>query len=218
MERSGLIDCDAPANLIAPLLQEIEGENVTDGQRATDDLWVFGYGSLMWRPGFPYEECHRAELLGFHRALCVYSYVHRGTPDRPGLVLGLDRGGACTGMAFRVAAAGAEAVIAYLRAREQATLVYEESRVKVTLEDGREIEALTYVVDRDHEQYAGRLPTEELLRLIRQGVGQSGENPEYVIATAAHLQEMGVADPLLDGLSRALTGQEANDGSDRPRP
>jgi cation transport protein ChaC len=194
-------------------VQEIEGENVTDGQLATDDLWVFGYGSLMWRPGFRFEECHRAELLGFHRALCVYSYVHRGTPDRPGLVLGLDRGGACTGMAFRVAARETEAVIAYLRAREQATMVYEESRVKVSLE----IEALTYVVDREHEQYAGRLPTGELLRLIRQGVGQSGENPEYVIATAAHLQEMGVADPLLDGLSRALT-EGAEDGLAHPRP
>jgi cation transport protein ChaC len=195
-------------NLIAPLLHEIEGDKVAESEHGSDDLWVFGYGSLMWRPGFRYEECHRAEIRGFHRALCVYSYVHRGTPDRPGLVLGLDRGGACTGMAFRVAPAEAEATIAYLRAREQATLVYQEKRLKITLEDGRPVTALTYVVDHDHEQYAGRLPTEELLRLIRQGEGMSGKNPEYVIATAAHLQEMGVADPLLDGLSRALTAND----------
>ena len=120
---------------------------------------------------------------------------------------------------FRVAGAGKRALSLVCGQRDaKATMVYEESRVKVSLEDGREIEALTYVVDRAHEQYAGRLPTGELLRLIRQGVGQSGENPEYVIATAAHLQEMGVADPLLDGLSRALTGEHSEDGPQHPRP
>src|SRR6201988_3951365 len=91
-----------------------------------DDLWVFGYGSLMWRPGFEHIEQVPARLIGEHRALCVYSFDHRGTPEKPGLVLGLDRGGACRGIAFRVAPEQRKATVEYLRAREQTTHVYRE--------------------------------------------------------------------------------------------
>jgi cation transport protein ChaC len=171
---------------------------------ATGDLWVFGYGSLMWRPGFCFVERRRAELHGYHRSLCIFSHVHRGTPDAPGLVLGLDRGGRCHGVAFRVAAAEAEGTIAYLRAREQVTAVYLERRLSVRLRDGRAVEALAYVVDRKHPQYAGRLPEEEVLRLVRQGVGVSGPNPDYVRSTYAHLKDMQVLDPLLEPLVEAL--------------
>src|SRR3954470_14730207 len=136
----------------------------------TSDLWVFGYGSLMWRPGFPFLERQHAHLHGYHRALCVFSHVHRGTPERPGLVLGLDRGGRCHGVAFRIAAEEAERTIAYLRAREQVTFVYRERTLPVRLRDGRAVRALAYVVDRKHAQYAGRLPEVDLLRLVRQGV------------------------------------------------
>ena len=94
---------------------------------AADDLWVFGYGSLIWRPGFDFLERVPARLIGAHRALCVFSHVHRGTPGRPGLVLGLDFGGACRGVAYRVAAKKRADTIAYLRAREQATNVYRET-------------------------------------------------------------------------------------------
>src|SRR5436305_15171687 len=87
------------------------------------DLWVFGYGSLMWRPGFEFVERVPARLIGEHRALCVYSFVHRGTPEKPGLVLGLDRGGACRGVAFRVAAEHRASSVGYLREREQVTSV-----------------------------------------------------------------------------------------------
>ena len=174
------------------------------------DLWVFGYGSLMWRPGFPYRERRHARLNGYHRALCVFSHVHRGTPQRPGLVLGLDRGGRCHGVAFRVAAEEAAETIAYLRAREQVTGVYVERRLPVRLDGGgtvsERVEALAYVVDRRHPQYAGRLPEDELLRLVRQGVGVSGANPDYVRQTHAHLVEMGVTDPVLAHLAQALTG------------
>jgi cation transport protein ChaC len=167
-------------------------------------LWVFGYGSLMWRPGFPYLERRHAHLHGYHRALCVFSHVHRGTPERPGLVLGLDRGGRCHGVAFRVAAQEAAETVAYLRAREQVTGVYRERRLPVRLDGGSKVEALAYVVDRRHPQYAGRLPEAELLRLVRQGVGVSGPNPDYVRQTQAHLVEMGVIDPVLAHLARAL--------------
>src|SRR5437762_8819677 len=136
-------------------------DSITDP--AAGDLWVFSYGSLMWRPDFPFIERVEARLIGAHRALCVYSFVHRGTPERPGLVLGLDRGGSCRGVAFRVEAQRAAATIAYLRAREQVTAVYVERRVRVRLDDEREVEALTYVVDRRHVQYAGKLPLDKIL-------------------------------------------------------
>src|SRR6202789_2210439 len=124
-----------------------------------EDLWIFGYGSLMWRPGFEFLEQVPARLIGEHRALCVYSFFHRGTPERPGLVLGLDRGGTCRGIAFRVQAGKRAATIAYLRAREQVTAVYRESMRRVWLagDRGAQVSALCYVVDRSHVQYAGRL-------------------------------------------------------------
>ena len=132
------------------------------GGRAPDsvphgDLWVFGYGSLMWRPGFVYTLRSKAMLRGWRRSLCIYSHVYRGTRQEPGLVLGLDRGGACPGVAFRVAAALSEPTIRYLREREQATSVYLERMVPVTLESGERVNALAYVADRLHDQYAGRL-------------------------------------------------------------
>jgi cation transport protein ChaC len=168
------------------------------------DLWVFGYGSLIWRPGFPFEESVAARLHGYHRSLCVFSHVHRGTPERPGLVLGLDRGGLCRGLAFRVAAAHAQETVAYLRAREQATMVYLERHMPVRLEDGRQVKALVYVADRKHLQYAGRLPPDELLALVRQGRGSSGENPDYVLKTHEHLRKMGIFDPVLAALAQEL--------------
>src|SRR5579862_38141 len=133
-------------------------------EHETGELWVFGYGSLMWRPGFTFREQVPARLRGLHRSLCVYSFFHRGTPERPGLVLGLDRGGMCRGIAFRVAAAAREKTIAYLRAREQVTAVYRETMRRIELEDGsrQQVSALCYVVDRGHAQYAGRLSHAEL--------------------------------------------------------
>jgi len=170
------------------------------------DLWVFGYGSLMWRPGFDFLERVPARLIGLHRSLCVYSHVHRGTPERPGLVLGLDRGGACRGMAFRVAAALRDETIAYLREREQATSVYLEVERVVTLEkpgDPR-VRALTYIVDRGHTQYAGRLPLDQQLHIVRQGHGHSGANPDYVTNTVKAIEDLGFRDPDLHWLASRL--------------
>ena len=171
------------------------------------ELWVFGYGSLMWRPGFPFSEAAPALLKGAHRALCVYSVVHRGTHAEPGLVLGLDRGGACRGVAFRVAAGAEETTGDYLREREQITDVYVEAVRPIRLLDGsdRVLKALTYLVDRNHAQYAGNLPLDEQLRIVRGGKGQAGGNVEYVMKTVRHLEETGVHDPLLSVIAAHLT-------------
>ena len=172
------------------------------------DLWVFGYGSLMWRPGFDYVERLDARLIGAHRALCVYSFVHRGTPERPGLVLGLDRGGACRGIAYRVAAKKRAATLAYLRAREQVTMVYREVVRAVWLSGTpeRRVSALCYMVDRGHHQYAGRLSIEQQLHHIRQGHGRSGPNREYVLATVKALEALGCFDRDLHLLAERLQG------------
>src|SRR5215510_159136 len=124
--------------------------SISDHESGKGDLWLFGYGSLMWRPGFEYAEKVSARLIGEHRALCVYSFDHRGTPERPGLVLGLDQGGACRGMAYRVLADKRAETVAYLRAREQTTMVYRESMRSVWLRGSpeRRVSALCFVVDR----------------------------------------------------------------------
>jgi cation transport protein ChaC len=168
------------------------------------DLWVFGYGSLMWRPGFEYLERRDALVHGWRRSLCIYSHVYRGTPERPGLVLGLDRGGACRGVAFRVSEALRGETIDYLRGRELVTAVYVERNVLAHLAEGTTTPALTYVADRSHSQYAGRLERERLLRLVLQGAGQSGPNAEYVINTEAHLRENRIRDPTLEWLVAQL--------------
>jgi cation transport protein ChaC len=172
---------------------------------ANDELWVFGYGSLMWRPGFPFVERSHAHLHGYHRSLCIRSHVHRGTPEKPGLVLGLDRGGRCHGVAFRVVAEEAQATIRYLREREQATSVYLERRLPVRLPGGGLVNALSYVADRRHAQYAGRLAFDEVVRIVRGGEGISGRNPDYVRSTYEHLLGMGVVDPLLGRITAALS-------------
>ena len=181
---------------------------LSDKTTDMSDLWVFGYGSLMWRPGFPFLEARPGRLIGFHRALCVYSVFHRGTNERPGLVLGLDRGGSCRGVAFRVAAAEREEVLAYLRKRELVTDVYLERVRPVAIEGASEaVEAVTYLVDRKHRQYAGVLPYERLLELVRAGSGESGANRDYVLQTAAHLDELGIADATLARLAADLGGE-----------
>ena len=178
----------------------------SEAELSKGDLWVFGYGSLMWRPGFPFLEQVPARLIGEHRALCVYSFVHRGTPEKPGLVLGLDRGGACRGIAFRVAEKHRAATVAYLRAREQVTSVYREVMRSVWLENEpqQRVSALAYVVDRGHVQYAGRLSLADQLRHVLQGHGQSGANREYVLSTVRAIEAEGFRDGSLHRLASML--------------
>jgi cation transport protein ChaC len=192
----------------------------TTAEHESGDLWVFGYGSLMWRPGFAFRERVPARLVGLHRALCVYSFVHRGTPERPGLVLGLDRGGMCRGIAYRVAAAQRVETIAYLRSREQVTTVYLETMRRIELEDEarRRVRALCYVVDRSHVQYAGRLTLAESLHHVRQGHGRSGPNRDYVLETVQALEVLGYRESDLHLLAAQLhSGISDQASGTRPR-
>src|SRR5580700_7043411 len=180
----------------------------TTAEHESGDLWIFGYGSLMWRPGFDFVERVPARLIGLHRALCVYSFVHRGTPEQPGLVLGLDRGGMCRGIAFRVAAAAREKTLAYLRAREQVTTVYLETMRRIELEERarRQVRALCFIVDRSHVQYAGRLTLDECLHHVRVGHGSSGPNRDYVVETARALEALGYRETDLHRITERLGG------------
>jgi len=181
---------------------------VSEAELSKGDLWVFGYGSLMWRPGFEHLERVPARLTGLRRALCVYSFVHRGTPEKPGLVLGLDLGGACRGIAFRIAAGLRDHTVAYLRGREQTTNVYREVLRSVWLGNGarQRVSALTYVVDRGHVQYAGRLSLIEQFLLVQQGHGRSGNNRDYVLATVRSIEAQGFRDEQLHRLALMLRG------------
>ncbi|MCA0271447.1 MAG: gamma-glutamylcyclotransferase [Proteobacteria bacterium] len=174
-------------------------------------MWVFGYGSLLWEPGFDFTEKVMARLDGWHRSFCMRSIHHRGTEAEPGLVLALDAvaKGSCTGLAFGVAPEKADSVLAYLRERELISSAYLERHLPVTLTDGRSVEAVAYVIDPDHVQYCGGLPLDEQAAIIARARGGRGENRDYLWNTARHLHELGIADPELDWLAarvRHLTG------------
>ena len=164
--------------------------------------WVFGYGSLIWNPGFDYVEARPALLRGAHRRLCIYSHHYRGTVEKPGLVYGLAPGGACRGMAYAVAPDRFVAVRDYLREREQVTMVYLEAERPIVLPGGESGRALTYMVDTAHEQYAGKLAIEAQWALVREAVGQAGANLDYVRNTARHLVELGIRDREVEALMR----------------
>ncbi|MXY39194.1 MAG: gamma-glutamylcyclotransferase [Rhodospirillaceae bacterium] len=171
-------------------------------------MWLFGYGSLMWRPGFDYAERRRATLHGRQRALCVRTVHHRGTAARPGLVMGLKPGGSCTGIAYRIAAEDAEAVAAYLRKRELDHYpVYRESAVAVELDDGRQVSATTYLPRAGHPDFLPDLGTEEQLAIVRQAEGVSGSNADYVRSAARALRELGIDEPAIFAAEAALKGR-----------
>jgi cation transport protein ChaC len=181
------------------------------------DLWVFAYGSLMWRPGFEAEEVHHARLVGWRRSFCIYSRYHRGSSRRPGLVLGLDRGGVCEGLVFRVAAVRARETLRYLREREQVGSVYREAMVPVTLISGahEEVAALAFLVERAHPSYAGQLSLAQQAHFVRGGLGRSGNNIDYLASTLAHLRQLGIRERELERLQTVVGAFAARGPGDR---
>ncbi len=174
-------------------------------------MWVFGYGSLIWNPGFPVAEAVPATAQGWRRRFCMRSIHHRGSVTAPGLVLALDvaDGARCQGVALRVAPGAEATTLAELRERELISSAYLEVMLPITLSDNRQISALCYVIDRTHIQYCD-IPREEQAQIIAQATGGRGPNRDYLWQTAAHLAALGLADPDLDWLAarvRAITGQ-----------
>ena len=176
---------------------------------AADARWVFGYGSLMWRPGFAFLDRRAATLHGRRRAFCIYSVHHRGTYERPGLVLGLAPGGAVRGMAYRVADADWPEVYAYLREREQPTETYVEAAVFVRLAGGERVKALTFLSDVAHPQWAGALTLQRQAELITGAVGLSGRNEDYLADLVAHLREEGIRDRSMEALLAMVEARAA---------
>jgi cation transport protein ChaC len=167
------------------------------------DVWIFGYGSLMWDPGFAFVEVRAALLRGYHRSFCVYSHRHRGTAERPGLVLGLDRGGACKGIAYRVPAVDVAPALHYLWEREMSNRTYHLKEVPLATAAGT-VMARAFAVDRTHQNYAGRLPLEETARLILQGIGARGPCRQYLENTVRELKKLGLVDGPLHRLEAVV--------------
>jgi cation transport protein ChaC len=175
--------------------------------QATDDFWVFGYGSLMWKPGFAFLEARAALLSGYHRAFCIFSHHYRGTPSRPGLVLGLAPGGSCRGLAFRVEGGEADGVRAYLDERELIGYAYLAQTLPICVDGGSEdaaVPAYTFVADIAHPQYAGNLDIEAAAEIIMRAEGVAGLNRDYLINTVRRLEREGIADAHLHGLLRRI--------------
>jgi len=168
------------------------------------DLWVFAYGSLMWNPGFAFSARRKARLVGWTRRLCIWSHHYRGTPERPGLVFGLDRGGLCHGVAFRVEHSLRAETVDYLRKRELISNVYDEVEAPAELESGESVPVLTYVANAEHPQYAGKLDLPDALEIVRGATGLNGPNVEYVSNTHGELVKLGIPDPELSWINERL--------------
>lgn len=170
-----------------------------------DDFWIFGYGSLMWHPGFSYQDLQHARLFGYHRRLCIYSYYYRGTPEHPGLVMGLNPGGSCRGMAFHIPKNEARKTYDYLIEREQRNSAYKEKNLHLHLGDGRKVCSLVFVADCAHPQYAGALSLADTTKIVSAAKGQTGSNQDYVFNTVRYLRTVHVHDPLLEKIAKQLS-------------
>lgn len=169
-------------------------------------MWVFGYGSLLWNPGFPVAKSEVATLHGYARSFCMSSVHHRGTDEKPGLVLALDEVSEahCTGLALMVEPGAEDTTLAYLRERELISSAYVERNLEVELQVGTQVTAVTYVIDPDHVQYCGGMPLEQQAQIIAHAVGGRGPNTEYLYNTAGHLNDIGLSDPDLDWLTERV--------------
>ncbi|MFV0282259.1 MAG: gamma-glutamylcyclotransferase [Castellaniella sp.] len=167
------------------------------------DLWVFGYGSLIWRPEFDHLEARRARIHGYHRALCLWSRINRGTPEQPGLVFGLDLGGSCEGTVYRIAGSRVPAILDTLWQREMPSASYIPRWLNCHTESGP-VSSLVFTMDRSDEGYVTGLPIEQIVAIVRQGHGRYGPCTEYVLQTADALDAAGITDRRLSAIARSL--------------
>ena len=181
---------------------------------AAPDFWIFAYGSLIWNPGFPYKSREAARLAGYRRGYCIRSMIYRGTPQAPGLVLGLERGGECEGVAYRVAGELKPATMQYLRERELITSVYDETLVSIETREGARHEAYTYVANPAHEQYVEMQDFDAAVAIIAGARGVAGPNYEYAINTWANLAGLGIRDALVERVAEALRGRDGVQAAD----
>lgn len=188
---------------LEPLRPSLPAPEIARCLARAADLWIFAYGSLMWDPGFAHVEAQPALLRGYHRRFCVYSHRYRGTPERPGLVLGLDRGGACKGIAYRVPQADVAPALHYLWEREMTNRTYHLREVQLALPGGRAT-GHAFVVDRAQRSYTGRLSPDETARLILQGIGARGPCRQYLDNTIAELRKLGCIDGPLHRLAERV--------------
>lgn len=168
------------------------------------NLWIFGYGSLMWDPGFSFVESQCARIFGYHRQLCLWSIEYRGTRENPGLILGLDHGGSCQGIGYKVRDSDIDTVTDYLFEREMITDLYRPILLPLRFDSGKTVTALTFVSKPDHPQYAGRLNFKEVVRIVRGARGPRGSNIQYVTSTVKHLTELGISNTELHRIAQAL--------------
>ena len=181
---------------------------------AAPDFWIFAYGSLIWNPGFPYKSREAARLAGYRRGYCIRSMIYRGTPQAPGLVLGLERGGECEGVAYRVAGELKPATMQYLRERVLITSVYDETLVSIETREGARCDAYTYVANPAHEQYVEMQDFDAAVAIIAGARGVAGPNYEYAINTWANLAGLGIRDALVERVAEALRGRDGVQAAD----
>ena len=175
-----------------------------------EDLWVFAYGSLMWDPGFPFLESMKARIYGYHRALCIRSVRYRGTSKVPGLVFGLDRGGSCTGVGFQIDVKNQREVAEYLQDREMLNNVYTPSIRSISLDDGRSVQAIAFVVKQRHPSYVRDLTTDQAASIVANASGQRGANLDYVISTLNTLETIGIIDRTLSTVGKLAKAHAGN--------
>ena len=190
----GIMSAEDRAASLALTLKDVAPER---------DVWIFGYGSLMWNPAFHHVELRPARLHGWHRRFCLWNTFGRGSPEKPGLMLALEPGGACAGVALRIAAEAVQSELTVLWNREMLTGAYLPRWVRLASAAGP-VDALTFVVNRAHPRYTGRLPPERVAQLLAHARGPLGECREYLEQTVAELARHGAKDGAMHALLRAV--------------